>query len=97
MFALRDLRHRLHRPLKGLRFPRRDGLALRTVRHGITDGQGIGRCGKCELNIIPRIGITLNPVPLKAQPRSAVHTTPERVKTPIRVARVAVQPLMGVA
>jgi hypothetical protein len=30
-----------------------DGLALGTVRHGITDGQGIGRCGKGELNIIP--------------------------------------------
>ena len=34
--------------------PRIDGLALRTVRDGITDSKGIGRCGKRELDIIPR-------------------------------------------
>src|SRR5713226_5639919 len=33
--------------------PRIDGLALRTVGHGITDSQGIGRCGERELDKIP--------------------------------------------
>lgn len=32
--------------------PRIDRLALRPVRHGIADSQGIGRCGQRELDKI---------------------------------------------